>query len=396
MSGSTSRSRDFQLSSETFFTPQERPHHFPRVFADYLWFEIVKEMTRYLRSSGHYDEPRSDSDRDSLFQLTDRTVDADSTDAVADKCSQLQKEIEDIIHVWSIDQRCTWTPRVDLPSSLGRAVTVLRRLMPRLRHDCPSLCLLFDESSPIPTECQRVINGLLQRGRPYCVKLAIRPYEWSTLETEANRHIELNTDIKPLYMRYPDELMTEYADNMRAVVNKILDTRVMRAGSLPAGWPATPTPDIYSILADGSDDYAGFRTVCAASSGNPQNLLSICSCIFATVRDAGLADHCIDKDNGLQISPRIQREAIIRWSKDYEEQNPYPDSRAFCRSLLKLVRESAESTRSIGFRYSHAGKRSVYVRLSSRRHRKSNQTGFFEWLLAELGQPPGILVRGSV
>ena len=39
----------------------------------------------------------------------------------------------------------------------------------------------------------------------------------------------------------------------------------------------------------------------------------------------------------------------MRWSKDYEDQNPYPDSRAFYRSLVRLVRNSNDQTRSIGF-----------------------------------------------
>ena len=104
---------------------------------------------------------------------------------------------------------------------------------------------------------------------------------------------------------------------------------------------------IARILADNSGNYSGFDAVCAASSGNPQNLLSICSCIFATAiserSDAG-------GDAGLtHISGEMQNRAIVRWSKDYEEQNPYPGSRVFCRSLVRLVRNSNDRTRSIGF-----------------------------------------------
>ena len=336
------------------FTSQDRPPHFQQVFADYLWLEILKELAHYLANCL---PPNSPSTRtpspDVLFQLADHIVTANSADDLQERCSATQQQIEEIIHRWSVDRTCDWVPKVHLPAALSRAVDVLRRLVPSLHTDRPSLFLLFDESSPIPPDCQRIINGLLHRGRTYCLKLAIRPYEWSTLQTDADRTIELNTDVHPLHMQYPDELHEQYFNAMRAVVNRILATRITHSAAPQPGWPTdTPKLDIHSILLPQSRLYAGFESVCAASSGNPQNLLSLCSCIFATARHAlqldASAQHPVDP---ISIPAQTQHEAVVRWSKDYEEQNPYPDSRAFCRSLLRLLRATPDP-HSIGFSYS--------------------------------------------
>ena len=334
---------------QNLFTADESSSHFQRVFADYLWLEIIKEIASFVRSS---ESLLGRVDSHVVAGITNRVIEADSATALEDRCSEVQKDIEEAIHLWSIDNHRTWVPMVDLPASLRRTVVALRRLCPHLNQEHPSLYLLFDESSPVPVECQRVINGLLHRGRAYCVKLAVRPYEWSTLKTEANRTIELNTDIKPLHMQYSNELEGGYISSMRAVANRILTTRVTRADSTRDGWPLDKPLDIQSILSDDSKAYSGFAAVCATSSGNPQNLLSICSCILATAID--MLDTRSDSDDILtRIPARIQHDAIVRWSKDYEDQNPYPESRAFCRSLLKLVREQDAHGKSIGYRYSH-------------------------------------------
>ena len=331
------------------FTEDESSPYFQRVFADYLWLEIVKEIASFVRS------PQSllhRVDSQVVARITNGVIEADSGTALEDRCSEVQKEIEEGIHLWSIDNHRSWVPKVDLPASIHRTVVALRRLCPHLNQQQPSLYLLFDESSPMPVQCQRVINGLLHRGRAYCVKLAVRPYEWSTLKTEANRTIELNTDIKPLHMQYPDELESGYISSMRAVANRILTTRVARADSIRDGWPLDEVLDIESILSDDSRAYSGFAAVCATSSGNPQNLLSICSCIFATAISI-LGTRSGGADVLTRIPAKTQHDAIVRWSKDYEDQNPYPESRGFCRSLLKLVRELDDNAKSIGYKYSH-------------------------------------------
>lgn len=328
---------------QNVFASPGRPRIFSRAFSDYLWLEIMKEMAGFLRSV----EKNAAVSGALISRITDGVIDVESSDMLEERCSSLQKEIEEAIDLWSIHGNCTWIPRVRLPLSLDRAARALRQQFPHLNQERPSLCLLFDESSPIPAECQRAINGLLHRGRAYCVKLAVRPYEWSIWKTEADRQIELDTDVKPLHIQYPNELENSYISSMQAVANKILQSRAANTDAGTKSWPADGSPDIARILADDSGNYSGFDAVCAASSGNPQNLLSICSCIFATAiserNDAG-------DDAGLtHISGEIQNRAIVRWSKGYEDQNPYPDSRAFCRSLVRLVRNSNDQARSIGF-----------------------------------------------
>ena len=320
-----------------------------RVFSDYLWLEIIKELSHFVGSSSSQLDP---SDPSVIARLTNGVIDAPTADALASRCSNIQTEIEEGTHQWSMTGQCDWTPKADLAASLRRTIASLRTLCPYLHQDKPSLYLLFDESSPIPVACQRVINGLLHRGRSYCVKLAVRPYEWSTLITEANRTIELNTDVRPLHMHYPNELESGYLDSMRAVANRALATRRNGSASLIDGWPSGTSIDIQRILSDDALRYSGFPAVCATSSGNPQNLLSICSCIFATAIQL-LKDYPERNFSLARIPARVQHDAIVRWSKDYEEQNPYEESRAFCRSLLRRVRQQPEKARSIGFLYDH-------------------------------------------
>ena len=323
--------------------------HFRRVFSDYLWLEILKEVASFVRSPhSHVDAENSVT----ISRLTNGVIAADSAESLEEQCAELQKQIEESIHLWSINNECSWRYKADLPSSLHRLSAVLRKLCPYLDQDNPSLYLLFDESSPMPVECQRVINELLHRGRPYCVKLAIRPYEWSTLKTAADRTIELDTDVKPLHMQYPNELENSYQSGMRAVANRILAIRVTDAKAKREGWPSGVTLDIADILADTSQPYSGFGAVCATSSGNPQNLLSICACIFATATELSKAT-ARSNASVPRIPAQVQHDAIVRWSKGYEEQNPYPTSQSFCRSLLKEIRKQDKAAQSIGLRFSH-------------------------------------------
>ena len=314
-----------------------------------MWLEIVKEISDFVCSpSSQLDA----TDRSIVAQLTSGTIEASTASSLKARCSEIQKEIEEGIHEWSMEGNCTWIPKVNLPASLDRTVAALRSLCPHLHQAQPSLYLLFDESSPIPEPCQRVINGLLHRGRPYCVKLAVRPYEWSTLTTAVNRTIELDTDLKPLHMHYPNELEGNYIASMRAVANRILQTRITSSDSNRDGWPPGQPLDIQSILVDGTIPCSGFASVCATSSGNPQNLLSLCACIFATAAEA-LSTLPTVTTGLIHVPPQVQHDAIVRWSKGYEEQNPYTESRTFCQSLLRRVRQQNAAERSIGFLYSH-------------------------------------------
>lgn len=314
--------------------------HFQQVFADYIWLEIIREIHLFLQL-------RADESTTTAATIRSITgINARSLEELDEYCNQNQLEIETKIQSWAIKKICSWEPVADLASSVQRCATALRRLMPNLRTDRPSLYLLFDESSPIPTECQEVLNGLLHRGRPYCVKLAVRPFEWQTLQTHKRAQIELDTDVVPLYIHYSNELEDDYVSHMRNMANKVLNAHDFDFDQKPNDI-AFPPLDIQDILpCDPQVEYSGFRQVCAASSGNPQNLLLICSAIFSTV-DVPSSEF----SSAMRIPPATQHAVINMWSKDFEDRNPYGDSRAFCRGLLKLIRDS--DTKSIGFRYEH-------------------------------------------
>ena len=313
---------------------------FQQVFADYIWLEIIREIHPLLQLH---------TGGSTTVDATIKSVtgmDARTLEELDEYCTRNQSEIETKIQSWVIKKTCSWEPVADLPSAVQRCATALRSLMPNLRADRPSLYLLFDESSPIPTECQEVLNGLLHRGRPYCVKLAVRPFEWQTLRTHKGAHIELDTDVVPLYIHYSNELEDNYISHMRDVANKVLNTPHSDFDQIPDDYDRLRL-DIQKILThDPQVEYSGFHQVCAASSGNPQNLLLICSALFSAVNIPAS-----EFSNAMRIPPTTQDAVIKMWSKDYEDRNPYGDSRAFCRGLLKLIRDSED--KSIGFRYEH-------------------------------------------
>ena len=330
---------------KTLFTtsPQDRDSlttaHFQRVFSDYLWLEIARELGTFLLH--HAPRVPATRSRSLLKQMTG--LDVHSVDDLHDYCATSHLQIEQQIQSWSIDKTCSWRPLGDLSASLHRVARVLREFLPDLRRDRPCLYVLVDESAPIPIECQAVINGLLHRGRPYCVKLAIRPFEWETLHTSSGARIELDTDVAPLHIHYPNELQDAYVSRMRSVVNRVLQTQGLHGQETPP----TVHLDIDEILVhDRRKRYSGFPSICAASSGNPQNLLLICSSIFTA---AGAQRVSVPQDDGLRLSGRLQDDAVRLWSKDYEDHNPYGDARAFCRALLKTIRNSRQTPRTIGF-----------------------------------------------
>ena len=297
---------------------------FMRIFADYVWLEVVRELADFLAS---WDQSISPADIQTAFGF-----EANSIEEAQSKRAEFSEAIEQAIQTWSVNpEQISWTTRFNLPQSLDRCVSVLRANVRALDKDRPCVYLLLDESSPIPLECQAVLNGLLHRGRSYCVKLAIRPFEWATLATTTGRNIELDTDVWPLQVRYP--LDDAYSTQMARVVIRVLSTES------PHGQPLNHTPDLDRIFPkDDAFSYSGFASIARASSGNPQNLLQICSGIFAT--------DTLQPDTGFQ--PELQDRVVRGWSQDYEDRNPYLDSRSFCRALLRRARKG--STLAIGFK----------------------------------------------
>ena len=192
---------------------------FMRIFADYVWLEIVREIVDLFVSGNHIVQAGlTPTEIQGMLGIDARTLsDADL------RRSKQAEAIEQTIQQWSTNSdEILWTGKYNLPQSLDRCAMSLRSVIPGLNKNRPCIYLLLDESSPIPVECQVVLNGLLHRGRSYCVKLAIRPYEWETMATTTGRTIELDTDVWPLQVRYP--LDAEYAAQMAKVVFRVLRT----------------------------------------------------------------------------------------------------------------------------------------------------------------------------
>ena len=301
---------------------------FQQVFADYLALEII----RGLWGLADGDEQLAFPDFSAVFRFPGGF----DTGDIADNCARLQIQVEASIQSWQISGRCAWQPLGDLPTIVARLANALRHANPWLERDRPCLYILLDESSPIPFACQAVLNNLLVRGQPYCAKLAVRPYEWNTLDTPSGRPREQNTDVFILHLDRSDELSTAYISRMEQIVDKVLASREFGVANIREALPGSP-----------QYPYSGFDAICAASSGNPQDLLLICSAIFAAL-DNGEGS----SDQGFEpVSPSLQHDVVRMWSRDFGNQNAYEASRNFCRSLAQRVRQTPEASRSIGFEY---------------------------------------------
>ncbi len=307
----------------------DRPliRQFQQVFADYLALEIVRSLCELADEYEQLTRP----DFNAVFRFPGGFDGGD----VAGNCSRLQMQVESSIQSWLISGRCAWQPLGDLPTIFARLAKALRCANSWLERDKPCLYVLLDESSPVPPACQTVLNGLLQRGQPYCVKLAVRPFEWRTLDTPSGPPKEQNTDVFVLHMDRPDELGAAYISHMKQIVGKVLATRGLAV------------PDVREVLPRNADHpYSGFDAICAASSGNPQDLLLICAAIFAGRRAEGAAGETFEP-----VPPKMQDEVIRMWSRDFGHQNADDGSRRLCRSLAQRVKGVPEESRSIGFEF---------------------------------------------
>lgn len=301
---------------------------YQQVFADYLVLEIVCNLRDLADSYDALKQP----DFGTVFRLPGGFDAAN----IADSCTRLQMQIEASIQSWQISGRCAWQPLGDLPTVITRLAGGLRRANAWLEHDQPCLYLLLDESSTVPEACQSVMNGLLLRGQPYCAKLAVRPYEWLTSDTPSGHPREQKTDYFVLHLDRADELNPDYVTHMERMVDKVLSSRDAANRSIREALPSSK-----------EHPYSGFEAICAASSGNPQDILLICSAIFAACGDSG----DLSAGKAISVPPQIQHDVVRMWSRDFSYQNAHEESRRFCRSLAQLVKKTQNSSRSIGFEF---------------------------------------------
>lgn len=322
---------------------------FQQVFSDHLWLEIVRLICITLEKFKIYEL----NNRYELKRLFG--IEMESMTALANYCTERQQSVEEGLISWSRNGFLDWEPLAHLPAALHRCAESLRIKLPHLATTSPCLYLLLDESSPIPIECQFVLNELLHRGRTFCTKLAIRPFEWDTMKTNTDKIIEVDTDIIVSNIRYSNELEERYIKNMESVVDRVLRTQLAEQ-NLPED--AVNSLDFNEIFpSHPSSQYSGFHSICAASSGNPQNLLQICSCVFrATESVQGVNDRSIPN-----FPHQLQDQAVRAWSRDHEDRNPYNTSRSFCRSLLRSIRANQSTQKTIGFSYSHSAEPDLFT-----------------------------------
>lgn len=92
---------------------------FKRIFGDYVWLEITRELIDFLASTG---QEMSGADIQTAFGF-----EADSIDHAHSRRDELSEQIEQTIQTWSINpDGISWTPTFNLPESLHRCATILR------------------------------------------------------------------------------------------------------------------------------------------------------------------------------------------------------------------------------------------------------------------------------
>ena len=309
-------------------TDQRLIGQFQQVFADYLVLEIVRRLCELADGDDRLARP----DFSAVFRLPGGS----DTGDIVNNCARLQIQVESSIQSWQISGRCAWQPLGDLPTIVARLAKALRHANSWLERDRPCLYVLLDESSPVPLACQSVLNNLLLRGQPYCTKIAVRPFEWHTFDTPSGRPREQSTDFFVLQLDHFDELSAAYISRMEQIVVKVLASRQFDFAAIREALPFSP-----------DYPYSGFDAICAASSGNPQDLLLICSSIFAARGNAdGSPDQAFEP-----VPPTVQHDVVRAWSRNFGNQNAYEASRRLCRSLAQQVKQLPEADRSIGFEY---------------------------------------------
>jgi len=322
------------------------------VFGDYLCFEILRQLVlaveRCLASVGQQLRPN---------ELSEVCADVETfgtPSEVVKFCRAGQTSIEALISQGlAVLQRSGYAPTFDIGIFPARACSAVQDLCRGKTPESPNVYFVLDESCRIPQECQSVFNVLLQRGRPFKTKLAVRPYDWTTLETVLGVAVEEGVDFRLLPIEYPDELSAKYAEQMRAIANQVLRTRIVNRPSPPPGWPQIDSVGVDDIFVPPSAEnrgYSGFDDICVASSGVPENLLSICSAIFCLAnRNNKLADGVLPR-----IEPDLQSQELAGWSNDKEHSISDPGTRQFCRALLLNIDRSVQDSRSILF-HVHTG-----------------------------------------
>jgi len=324
--------------------PERMIQRYQEVFADYLCLEILKELSCGVES--FLNSRHSKLEKSDLMDLSEGAGNFASLVELLTFCRSTQKAIETQFKNWQVRQDCDWTPLFNIGSSVGRMVEAAEELCQIRGQVVPRVFILLDESCQIPKESQAVINVLFQRGRPFNTKLAVRPYDWSMLDTMLGVPIEIDVDLRTLFIEYPDELTPEYAVEMRKIANKVLETRVLKKMPKPEGWREVDQVDVDYIFPPcnsvAGPEYSGFGDICVVSSGIPQNMLSICCALFSLANRSGkLAEGDLP-----QLSADLQSQGIRAWSNDALHGISDLGSRLLCKALLTEAKRKSISFRT--------------------------------------------------
>jgi len=324
---------------------------YQKVFEDYLCIEI---LMRLIASANRYLQSINKSfTRTEIKEIIGTSIDIKSYSDLEQFYYLKKESIERQFSKWQMSKTCDWENIFEISSTIDRLSSNITQILNKKLSNRTQIYLLLDESCQIPLKCQEVINILLQRGRSYKTKLAVRPYDWFTLQNSLGVCIEEGTDFQKLYIEYPDELTEDYISKMRSIINNILETRIFSKEGLPRGWEGIGKTDALEMFSNVKNKaeikYAGFKDICALSSSNPQNLIGICSMIFSLA----IENNAFQRDQKIIIPATLQSQAMAAWSKEKEQEISDLNIKQFCRALLKYVRNLEHNKRSISFRFKH-------------------------------------------
>lgn len=295
-------------------------------FADYIWLEVLQKVGQFVKHVG-LEESFS---VDHIQRLTGGAFEALTIDDLCRQTDDIKLRILSELNRWSIELKCDWSAMSSPANSIDRVASVIDEAVPFQDTESRHLYLLFDESAPIPEPCQVVLNSFVKRGRRYCTKLAVRPFEWRTLQTLEGVKREVGTDLHLLFISYPDELTSAYQGQMRSIVQRLLKVRLNNHES-SEGWPTSGEIGVDRL-------FPSFERICGISSGNPENLLAICSNIIAECQDSGTS---FSRNNSMPTA--LEMRGINEWSASYVAQAFNPSvNRPLMRALTRMVLEEKD------------------------------------------------------
>ncbi|MEW6104113.1 MAG: hypothetical protein AB1630_09955 [bacterium] len=306
---------------------------FQRLFGHYLCIKILDKIINILELICKGDEIKMDKFAEGItIGLNEKYR---SLQDIKDFCRRQEHAIEQGIPYFAISVH-EHKPLFEISSFLDRVSSEIIKVYKSIFGEDIYVYLLFDESSATSIECQKVINIILQRGYPYRTKLAVRPYEWETLNVLDGPSLEIDSDFKLLSVEYLNKNEDKYKELLKDMANKMIMTRAIEEKK--EGW-SDFSGGIEYLLNDIEGDYSGFDKICKVSSGSILRLLLLCSEMFSVADEENVFS------NGIcPIRHQIQDKVIKRYSKEQVFWNikrieKGEGIKKLCQALLKKIKE---------------------------------------------------------